>query len=424
MAAAARPFIVPVTFSASSARILGLSKWVVARTMALARETASARSSGLFSTSRGVARSRMKMPEPTKMASAPSCIMRAASAGVAMPPAAEAAASAAGQLRKLGFVPDIIIGHHGWGELLNLTDVYPGVPILGYFEFFYRTENADVNFDPEFPLPAELFRRRAGKKLRQSAGSGAGAARASADALAVEHLPAMGAREAASAGGRGGSRAICQAGFRDTAPQNPEARTASAVSPRQKLLTYVARNLEPYRGFHTFMRALPNILDARRQMLSSPSWAAMRSATARRIPKEHGGKSCWRNCGGRLDLPRACISLARSAYEQHLALLKRSDAHVYLSYPFVASWSLREALGLRLRRDRRRHAHHNVSSSTDEGERPADGHSSIPPGAWRIRCCGCLDDAKAGNTRLRAGAHEPTQSVIWICGIIFYVTGF
>ena len=79
--------MVPVTCSLTSARILGSLKWVVAATMALARETASSRSLGSFYTSSGVARSFMKIHEPTKTASAPSCIMRAASAGVAMPPA-------------------------------------------------------------------------------------------------------------------------------------------------------------------------------------------------------------------------------------------------------------------------------------------------------------------------------------------------
>jgi hypothetical protein len=66
---------------------------------------------------------------------------------------AEAAATAARQIKALGFTPDIIIGHHGWGELLNMQDVFPQTPLLGYFEFFYNLAGQDVDFDPEFPFP-------------------------------------------------------------------------------------------------------------------------------------------------------------------------------------------------------------------------------------------------------------------------------
>ena len=70
---------------------------------------------------------------------------------------AQAAFEGAQKIKALGFRPDIMIGHHGWGEMLNLADVFPGVPMLGYFEFFYRIEGADVNYDPEFPMPPARF---------------------------------------------------------------------------------------------------------------------------------------------------------------------------------------------------------------------------------------------------------------------------
>ena len=54
-------------------------------------------------------------------------------------------------LKQLGFTPDIVIGHHGWGEMLNLRDVWPDAPMLGYMEFYYQHDKADVGFDPEFP---------------------------------------------------------------------------------------------------------------------------------------------------------------------------------------------------------------------------------------------------------------------------------
>ena len=64
---------------------------------------------------------------------------------------AEIVAHTADNLKQLGFEPDIIIGHHGWGEMLNLRDVWPDVPLLGYLEFYYCTNGIDVGFDPEFP---------------------------------------------------------------------------------------------------------------------------------------------------------------------------------------------------------------------------------------------------------------------------------
>src|SRR5260370_26673763 len=54
-------------------------------------------------------------------------------------------------LARDGFVPDIVVGHNGWGELLYVKDLWPQTPLLGYFEFFYRANGSDVDFDHEFP---------------------------------------------------------------------------------------------------------------------------------------------------------------------------------------------------------------------------------------------------------------------------------
>src|SRR5262245_24323134 len=63
----------------------------------------------------------------------------------------EAAARAAFSLRKrMSLVPDVIIGHPGWGETLFVKEVWPESRLLVYAEFFYRTRGLDVNFDSEF----------------------------------------------------------------------------------------------------------------------------------------------------------------------------------------------------------------------------------------------------------------------------------
>lgn len=254
---------------------------------------------------------------------------------------AEAVARVAAKLKVLGFVPDIVIGHHGWGELLDIADVFPGVPVLGYFEFFYRLEGLDVGFDPEFRFPMADYPR-----VR---------ARNAVNLLALA-LPGHGqtptkwqlatypewARERISLLPEGVDLNRCR--------PDPQARRRELVlgtmrlKPGQPLLTYVARDLEPYRGFHVLMRSLPALLKARR---------ALEVAIVGGDGVSYGDpppQGTWRQAmlaelGPRLDQSRVHF-LGRLPYDDFLALLQRSDVHVYLTYPFVSSWSLREALAV------------------------------------------------------------------------------
>ncbi len=252
---------------------------------------------------------------------------------------AEAAAKGARQIRSLGFTPDIIIGHHGWGEMLNLVDVYPGVPILGYFEFFYRVANSDVNFDPEFPMAVERF---SGVRAKNCV---------NLQAMALEQhgqVPTVSQMNTYPDWAKPQMRLIEEGVDLEMCQPDPAARRKTlkvgtlTVTPKQKLLTYVARNLEPYRGFHTFMRALPALLDARPDLIVSVVGGDEISYGAPH-PKGPWREVLLAELQGKLDLSRIHF-LGKIPYDQHLSLLKRSDAHVYLSYPFVASWSLREAL--------------------------------------------------------------------------------
>ncbi|MDT7950663.1 MAG: glycosyltransferase [Acetobacteraceae bacterium] len=251
---------------------------------------------------------------------------------------AAAVAGAAGQLQSLGYRPDIVVGHHGWGELLNIGDVWPDVPVLGYFEFFYRTEGLDVGFDPEFPLPPSAL--------------GAVRAKNAVNLLALTN-PGMGqtptrfqqetypgwAQERIAVVAEGVDLAICRPD--PTARRRAFALGGFRVELGDELLTYVARDLEPYRGFHVLMRALPRLLRERPRLkvvivggdgvsygaaLQGMSWRSFMLA-------EIGG----------LD-PARVLFAGKVDYSVFIALLLRSDAHVYLTYPFVASWSLREAM--------------------------------------------------------------------------------
>lgn len=253
---------------------------------------------------------------------------------------ARAAYEGALKIKALGFQPDIIIGHHGWGEMLNLVDAFPGVPILGYFEFYYKLLGTDVNFDPEFPMAESRFGAVRGKNAVNLL------------ALALEQYgqtPTRWQHSTYPEWSQKNIRIIEEGVDLELCKPDQSLRKKTVtvgqlkVTPKQKLITYVARNLEPYRGFHTLMRALPRILAERPDAVVSLVGGDEVSYGA---PPAGGGS--WRNVmmremGDQIDLSRVHF-MGKVPYDQHLTLLKRSDAHVYLSYPFVASWSLREAL--------------------------------------------------------------------------------
>jgi glycosyltransferase involved in cell wall biosynthesis len=255
---------------------------------------------------------------------------------------AEAAATAARQIKALGFQPDIIIGHHGWGELLNMSDVFPGVPILGYFEFFYNLAGQDVDFDPEFPMTES--RRpmvRTKNAVNLLALSLPGAEGQSPTQWQLGTYPEWGQKKITLLP-EGVDLETC-----NPAPPRTNRRLALPngvqLGARDKLVTFVARNLEPYRGFHILLRALP-MLQASRPDLHV-SFVGFEQQGYGAMPEDG---SSWREflmreMEGKLDLDRTHF-LGQVPYDTHVALLRRSDAHVYFSYPFVASWSLREAM--------------------------------------------------------------------------------
>ena len=252
---------------------------------------------------------------------------------------ADQVAAAAINLKRLGFTPDIVIGHHGWGELLNLPDVFPGVPILGYFEFYYWADGQDVMFDPEFPTdPTHRPRIRAMNVINHLAYALGEPGQTPTEWQLTRYPEWM----------RPGIEILPEGARLDLCRPDPAVRTKELdlggfkVAPGDKLVTYVARNLEPYRGVHTMIRALPELMRARPDLKvvmvggDDVSYGARCSSGTWR---EHFMKEI----AGRYD-PARLLMPGQVAYPVYLRLLQRSDAHVYLTYPFVASWSLREAL--------------------------------------------------------------------------------
>ncbi len=253
---------------------------------------------------------------------------------------AEIVAHAAVSLRDLGFRPDILIGHHGWGEMLNLGDVWPDVPSIGYMEFYYRTDGADVTFDPEFPIDKADFPRIRAKNAVNHLALNLSGHGVAPTQWQLSTYPSW-ARERIDLLWEGVNLDVCAPA--ENARQATLKIGGMPIRRNDTLVTYVARDIEPYRGAHTMIRALPKLLRYRKNLKVAMVGGDGVSYGA---PVRGGGtwrETFLREVAGRID-PDRVVFPGRIDYMDYVAMLRRSDAHVYLSYPFVASWSLREAL--------------------------------------------------------------------------------
>ena len=254
----------------------------------------------------------------------------------------EAAARHALEMKNAGFNPDIICAHPGWGEVMFMKDVWPDTKILSYMEFFYRPKGLDVGFDPEFSQRS-LFERAIAMRSKN-----------------INNLLTM---EISDWGisPTGWQRSTFPQYFQngisvihdgvDTTMLKPNNKISLTLNQNRNLkygdpvITIVNRNLEPMRGFHIFMRALPKI------MKDNPKATALiiggtGSGYGRTLAKGKTYKDMLlKEIGDRLD-PNRLFFLGRVSYEQFIAVMQLSAAHVYFTYPFVLSWSMLEAMSM------------------------------------------------------------------------------
>jgi len=254
---------------------------------------------------------------------------------------AEQVIYAANMLKLGGMSPKMIFVHPGWGEALPLRQIFPDVRICVYCEFYYHAQGADVGFDPElgkFGVDGlTKIRLRNAATLLALADSDVGVAPTDwqRSVFPPEFRPKV---------------RVIHDGI-DTAKLKPDASSFThrqigrAFQTGDEILTFVARNLEPYRGFHIFMRALPRILAARPN-----AHVCIVGGTDVSYGSPPPAADNWKTVlldeiRGRVDLGRVHF-LGQLPYEQLIALLRVSRVHTYLTYPFVLSWSVLEALAL------------------------------------------------------------------------------
>lgn len=235
-----------------------------------------------------------------------------------------------------GFRPDIVLVHPGWGDALFLPHILPGVPMIAYAEFFYRRCGADLDFDPD--LSADLDRRCA---------------------LELRNAPLLLALEAATAAiaPTRWQRDLHPASYRrrirvihegvDTRRVHPDPAACfllpdgRALTRADEVVTYVARDLEPHRGFPALMRALPTVLAARPR-----AEVVICGGDGISYGRPPPGGGSWRAAllAELGPLPPRVHFVGRLPYERYVSLLQVSRLHLYLSAPFVLSWSCLEAM--------------------------------------------------------------------------------
>jgi glycosyltransferase involved in cell wall biosynthesis len=248
----------------------------------------------------------------------------------------QAFARAAVGLASSGFVPDIVMAHAGWGVGIFLKDVWPQACAIPYFEWHYAWPFPDVT--PYDAPVADPLDARARNRVRNAPiwadFSTADRALCPTRFQAAQFPDWMRARLTVMhdgvdtelhSPGEGGREILARWGV----PQDAE------------VMTSITRGMEPHRGFPEIMRALA-LLQRSRPRLHALIGGEDRVAYGAALPE---GDSWKRRMLAELDLDLSRIHFTGLLSRPDMvAVMRASDAHVYLTVPFVLSWSLLDAM--------------------------------------------------------------------------------
>lgn len=243
----------------------------------------------------------------------------------------------ANKLKAEGFVPDVVYSHSGWGPGLFIKDIFPKATFLCYFEWFYHAYGSDANFEPTNRLTVD-------DEVR----------------IRVKNAPIL--LDLYSC-----DRGLCPTYWQqqqfpkeyhskitvlhdgiDTSIFRPKLG-AKLILPSlnldlsqvEEVVTYVARGMEPYRGFPQFMEAVA-LIQQRRPKCHVVVVGENRVAYGKSLPP---GKTYKQLMLEKLPLDSSRLHFTGwLPYDEYLQVLQASSVHVYLTYPFVLSWSMLEAM--------------------------------------------------------------------------------
>ncbi|MBD2200507.1 MULTISPECIES: glycosyltransferase [Calothrix] len=241
------------------------------------------------------------------------------------------------QLKAQRFVPDVVYGHSGWGPTLFIKDIFPKAKLLCYFEWFYHAHGTDADFDPSDRMTADdeaRIRIKNAPILQDlySCDRGLSPTYWQRQQFPLEYHNKI---------------TVMHDGV-DTNFFSPNPG-AKLVLPRinldlshaEEIVTYATRGMEPYRGFPQFIEAVA-LLQQQRPNCHVVIVGENRVAYGKKLPD---GKTYKEVMLEKYDLDLSRIHFTGwLPYSEYLQVLQASSAHVYLTRPFVLSWSLIESL--------------------------------------------------------------------------------
>ena len=247
----------------------------------------------------------------------------------------EKVAELAMSLKKRGWAPDVMLAHPGWGEALLLKQVFPSSPLVIWPELWLRPEHLGI--DPAEMNVGQMQYLRIKDWLIDGA-------------MADASLAVLPTRYQAITFPQRWQKmiAVVHEGVPEGMLQMPRLRKltiaeGTTLEPDVPVVTFISRNLEPMRGFPTFMRALPKLL------ANHPTvHVVIVGGDEVSYSSAPGDGRNWRDhmldeIGDQIDRKRVHL-FGRMPHDQLQKLYRRSDLHVYLSKAFVLSWSLLELM--------------------------------------------------------------------------------
>jgi glycosyltransferase involved in cell wall biosynthesis len=254
----------------------------------------------------------------------------------------QAAAKAMAALKQDGFQPDVVMAHPGWGEALFARDVFPAARHLVYAEYFYGSPGGDAGFDPEFSRPSLLADQRVRIKNTHLLHA--------LSACDVALTPTEFQKSQHPAWARERMRVIHEGIDTERFRPDPAAAVhlkSAGLTLRagDEVVTFAVRQLEPYRGYHIFMRALPLL-----QQLRPNARVVLVGGDGTSYSARPPAGRTWREIfqaevAAQLDMSRVHF-VGRVPHALLTQLMQVTAVHVYLTYPFVLSWSLLEAMSI------------------------------------------------------------------------------